>query len=239
MSRPNFLPSNDAELDIWLKSFSGKLTQFSTLLAISPAEVTALQADSVMLTYALAQISWFENELAKRYEYKRTFLDAEIGATIGAYPVLTAPAVAPAAVPAGLMRKISNLVKRIKGMPSYTENIGKDLDIITPKSTKSLKSIDKPSFTLSIEGGHPALKWIKRSVEGINIFVDRNDDKGFVMVCGCTRSKFIDLHELPSVVTNWTYKIIFTKGTSQIGIFSDAAAIAVINDLASVNTSGK
>lgn len=229
MSRPRFIPNNDAEFDIWLKNLIAKLSLHSAQLGITSAEIAALQADSAMLTFVLAQITIQQRELDKRFEFKRNFLDGNIGAIIGAFPASAAVAAAPAAVTAGLVKRIANLVKRIKGMTSYTVVIGKDLGIIPSKQVRSLRADEKPSFVLGSSAGHPMVKVKKNGIEAFNIYVDRNDGRGFVLLCGCTRTKYIDMYPLPAVTTNWTYKIVYTKGMVEYGVPSDASTIAVIN----------
>ena len=90
MSRPRFIPNSDAELDIWLKNLIAKLALYSAQLGITAAEIAALQADSAMLTFVLAQIAIQQRELDKRYEFKKNFLDGNIGAIIGAFPTSAA-----------------------------------------------------------------------------------------------------------------------------------------------------
>jgi hypothetical protein len=148
-------------------------------------------------------------------------------------------AAAPAAVPAGLVTRIKNLVKRITGMPSYTENIGRDMGIVPAKVVKTLKTNEKPVFTVTKEAGHPLLKWKKGSVEGVNIYVDRSDGRGPVLLCGCTRAKYVDMYPLPNTVTNWTYGIIYTKASVEYGIISDSTTIAVMANFAANDNSVK
>ena len=73
------------------------------------------------------------------------------------------------------------------------------------------------------------IKVRKNGIEAFNIYVGRNDGRGFLLLCGCTRTKYIDRYPLPAVTTNWTYKIVYTKGMVEYGLPSDASSIAVIN----------
>ena len=239
MSRPSYLPVNDTELDVWLKNFYAKLVLYAPQFGITAAELAAVLADSNMLTYIVAQLAIQHNELQKRFEYKRTLIDAELGATLGAFPAFAPIAVAPTAVPAGIVKRIANLVKRIKGMPAYTENVGYDCGIIPVKSNRLTKAAEKPSFTLSTEAGHPVLKWKKNGVGSVNIYVDRGDGRGFVLLCGCPRAKYVDMYPLPTSIANWTYKIVYTKGVTEYGLFSDPSSIAVISNLTGSETSVK
>jgi len=231
MSRPSYLPTNDKDFDVWLKNFYAKLVLYATQFGITTAELAAVLADSNMVTYVVAQLAIQQNELQKRFEYKRTLFDAELGATLGAFPTYAAIAVAPTQVPAGIVKRLVNMVTRIKGMPSYTENIGYDFGIIPPKTNKLAKTVEKPVFSVSTNADHPFLKIKKNGAEAVNIYVDHGDGKGFVLLCGCPRAKYIDMHPLPDTLTNWTYKIIYTKGGVEYGLFSDASSIAVISSL--------
>lgn len=231
MSRPSYLPNNDRDFDVWLKNFYAKLVLYATQFGITGAEVSAVLADSNMVTYVVAQLAIQQHELKKRFEYKRTLLDAELGTTLGAFPVYAAIAPAPAPIPAGIVKRITNMVTRIKGMTSYTENIGYDFGIIPTKTSKAAKMLEKPIFSVSTDADHPFLKIKKNGAEAVNIYVDRGDGRGFVLLCGCPRAKYVDMSPLPDTLTNWTYKIIFTKGGVEYGLLSDPSSIAVINSL--------
>lgn len=230
MSRPSYFRKSNAEFDVWFRNFIGKLPLYSTALAVSAAEVSSLQNYSTMVTYTLTQIEWFENELAKRRSYRNQLLDGEIGATAIAFPALATPPAAPTAVPTGLVKILTNMIKRIKSMPAYTEMMGKDLGIIDTAILKTMKATPiKPSFTISISADRPVLKWYKGNTEAIDILVDRNDGKGFVLAGSTNRATFTDMHELPTTLVSWTYKIVYKRAGVIYGEYSDPCSIAVIN----------
>ena len=232
MYRPSFIPRNNADLDIFLRNFVGKLPQHAAVLNISAAEIAALTADSAMLTYFLTQLKWFEAEWEKRREYGKTFIDGELGAIMGAFPGISTPPAAPAAVPAGLIRRLVNMIIKIMHTASYNEYIGRDFGIVVATKTKTTSKADsKPILRITLEGGRPVIKWVKGSMDGVDLYVDRNDGKGFVMLYGCNGAKYKDMSVLPDVITTWTYKAVYKIGVEQVGSFSEASSIAVINIL--------
>ena len=231
MYRTNFLPTREADLDVWVKNFVGKLPQYATALGISTAEINALIAQSAMLTYTITQIEWLKTELAKRIAYKHILLDSKLGSTISAFPSFTVPAVAPATVTAGFIEAIIYMVTRIKAMPNYTESTGQDLGIVPGKSNSAMKTTLKPDLRISFEAAQPVLKWTKGNMTGVDIYVNRNDGKGFVLLYGSNKSKYKDMSKLPAALTTWVYKIIYRQGDKQVGEFSDPVSIAVIDNL--------
>lgn len=232
MYRPSFIPRNNADLDVFLRNIIGKLPQYAAILNITQAEIAALTADSVMLTYYLTQLKWFEAAWEKRKAYGNIFIDGNIGEVLGSFPGLTAPAAAPPAVPAGLVKRIVNLIIKITHTASYNEYMGRDLGIVAPAKAKTAAKADsKPILKIILEGGHPVIKWIKGVMDGVDLYVDRNDGKGFVLLYGCNGAKYKDLSPLPDSVTTWIYKAVYKIGVEQIGSFSEPTSIAVINIL--------
>ena len=244
MYRPSFIPSNPAEFDVWFKNFVAKLAQYTALFSISATEYSALQADSTMVSYAVYQKESSFNDAERRKNYLKALLYGDLNCTLGAFPVSVAQAAAPAAVLGGVMYRLKKMITRIKNMLAYNESIGSELGIweTTPVSMTTISTKTgtiKPYFVLVLEKGRPMIKWKKGPIDGIDIYVDRNDGNGFVMLYGCNRSKYIDMSPLPKVLTNWTYKIIYRKGVEQYGLFSDPSSIAVIDSLMTSGSENK
>jgi len=117
-------------------------------------------------------------------------------------------------------------------MPLYTEIIGKDLGIIPPKTNKNAAYSIKPEIVIWLDADRPVIKWKKLGIEALDIYVDRGDGAGFVLVGTTSRAKFVDMSPLPKVLTLWTYKVVYKKGNKQIGEASNPCSIAVIDSLA-------
>ena len=117
-------------------------------------------------------------------------------------------------------------------MPLYTQIIGVDLGIIPPKPNKNAAYSTKPEIVIFLDADRPVIKWKKLGVEALDIYVDRGDGLGYVLLGTTSRAKFVDMTPLPKVLTLWTYKVVYKKGNKQMGEPSNPCSVAVIDSLA-------
>ena len=226
----SYLPKSDSARSIWLKSFAGKISFYAALLGLSIAEIDAIVADSAAYTHLLDYVDRTKKESKKLVNYKNQLADGTIGSTVGLIPAISSMPEAPDAVPAGIFRRIGKLVQRIKNHPSYTESIGEDLGIVGPEVIVRTK----PKLTITLNAERPVIKWIKGNNESIDIYVDRNDGKGFHFLVTATSTPYIDTYELPSEIhsVTWQYKGIYKKGNKQTGELSDIVNITLLRSIA-------
>lgn len=211
------------------------------MAAVGPAfgvpagEITSIAAQSVAFDYLLNSIESVRNDLARLIAYKNTLMFGAIGETIGAFPV---PVVLPAAPPvaaAGLGEILTNIGTRIRASQGYTEAIGQDLGIVPIKTNAAAKSVamvqNKPNLKVTVVGGRATLEWTKGKMSGVNIYVNKGDGRGFVLLYGSTKSKYRDMSPLPTVLTTWIYQIIYRQGDDEVGEYSDPVSAVVMDRL--------
>ena len=143
-----------------------------------------------------------------------------------AYPnVSNLPAPVPA-VPLGIVPRLSNLVARIKAARNYTEAIGQDLNIV---GTTQLMDIDdiKPIIEIIVRAGRPIIQWSKGDADALEIWVDRNDERGFGLFTIANSPRITDTTPLPATPIHWKYKAIYRLKDAQIGNWSEVTPVAV------------
>lgn len=234
MSRPSYLPTGVYALDVWLRQFISKLPLYAHELKIEDCEIKELEDQLQMHSHLLQYIAWLESELDKQYRFKDSFVEGEICDELQTALISLPRPTPPPAVALGLVKRIAKLVKRIKNMRLYTETIGIDLGIIPPKTNKNAAYSTKPEIVIILDADRPVIKWKKRGVEALDIYVDRGDGLGYVLLGTTSRAKFVDMTPLPKVLTLWTYKAIYKKGNQQVGELSNPCSVAVIDSLASM-----
>ena len=224
----SYLPSTDAEKVIWAGNFKTKLPTYASLLGITPAEVTNTANDYAMYKYIMDMLEAYKQTTSNIVAYKDLLKHTNGQQHLGAIPTLPVLAAAPTAVAEGMFERIAGLVKRIKGHPSYTDAIGKDLGIIAPVQTIDTDTL-QPVLTITLDAGRPHIKCPKGNTDAIDLYVDRKDGSGFVLVGRLLKLDYIDIVSLPpaTLVQEWDYKAIYVIGNDPVGLMSSVAGVVV------------
>jgi hypothetical protein len=229
MTAISFIPSSDNDKGVWLNNFSLKLGIYAPGLGITPTEVQSVNDDSVMFQYMLNLQEVYRQTLQNIVGYKNLLKHAvgqpHLG---GAIPTLPALATPPAAVPEGIFDRVRKLVARIKVHPDYTTNLGSDLGIIASVPVFDPATV-KPDISIRLEAGRPYLKWVKGQADAMDLYVDRNDGAGFVILGRLMRNEYLDVASLSAnkVIDEWSYKGVFVIADQPVGQYSAISSISV------------
>lgn len=229
MSSVSFIPSSDNDKGVWLNNFSTKLGTYAASLGVTTTEVTATIDDAAMFQYMLNLQEIYRQTLQNIIGYKNLLKRAvgqqHISASIPALPVLGTP---PASVPEGIFDRVRKLAARIKASANYTTNIGSDLGIIAPSQTIDQSTL-KPEISIRLEAGRPHLKWLKGLTDALDLYVDRNDGNGFVLLGRLMRNEYLDIGSLPAtkVIDEWSYKGVYVIADQPVGLYSAISSVTV------------
>jgi hypothetical protein len=232
MSNQTYLPRADKDRVVWLKNFNTKFSLYATSLGFSPAEATGITNDTTMFTYIVDMVELFKNEQGKRVAYKNLLVNGDLSTPVSTIPSVPALPAAPPAVQAGIFRRLAKTVQRIKNHPAYNNAIGQDLGIIGAVNVIDTETM-KPILKGALDAGRPIIKWKKGDADSIDIYVDRNDGKGFVFLANDSHPDYIDTFPIPATAI-WEYKGIYKIADEQVGEFSDAISITVTKQVATV-----
>jgi hypothetical protein len=229
MKSITYIPGTDADKGVWLANFSTKLPLYASALGLSPAEVTSVQDDNAFFQYVVAMTEAYKQTMSNLVSFKNQLKHA-IGTThIGALPTLPSLAVAPTGVPEGIFDRVSKLATRIKNSLAYSTNMGADLGIVTPLSAAINVAALQPELKLRLDVGRPRIKWVKGITDAIDLYADRNDTNGFVLIGRLVKNEYIDVTSLGTgkVFDEWKYKAIYVIADEQVGLFSIVMPIDV------------
>lgn len=225
----SYLPVSDADRVVWLNTFSSRIGQYATALGLTAGEVTSVQRDASMYAY-IVQLQ----EAGKQYwtavsGLKKQLRSSPQQSAAPAIPVAPAAGSPPTAVNSGVFNRIILLVSRIKQSSAYSNAMGQDLDIIPPAVTFNPSTM-LPNLEIRLESGHPLLKWKKGEADGVQLYVDRRDNNGFVPLAKVFRSKYLDVMEVPvnTFTATWDYKARYLVGDDEVGQFSAVISINVV-----------
>lgn len=235
MATNGFLPRTDPEKETWLRNFSNKIANYNTKYNITAAEVADVLACLLYFSYYLNYKTQYEEYLKKLKAYITEIKDGlPAGVAASTVPAPPTFAAAPAATTAGIFKRIIILGRRIKDHGSYTVADGFDLGIEVPVSKKAKPNLDtiKPVVKVHlIEGGKPEIVWSRNGMDALEIWVDRDDDKGFVKSDIDIKPNYTDEYPLPEKAALWKYKTIYRMDNKAVGHWSDIVSITVVKQL--------
>lgn len=225
----SFIDHSDEGFGFQLNTFCGKIDTYSVTLSLTPSEITSIKADKDLYLWAL-QVQDDTQKFAQNFTNFKNLLrygsGTEVLTVIPTPPPFPAP---PAIVAANVQKRFSDLVKRIKGSPNYTKAIGEDLGLEvahTPFDPQLGKPVFKTTYS---SGGHPHLIWKKGKFQGVEIWVDRNDTKGWVKLERDFHPDYTDKAALPAVGQSavWNYKMIYLFQDDVVGSWSAEQSMTV------------
>lgn len=228
MSNSKFIPLGDSEKVVWLNNFTTKMGTNATLLGFTPAEITALQKDNAFFQYLVSTIELFRQNLLNFIGYKNMAKYAKKDQHNGALPAVPSMGTPPPAVTEGIFERASKMAGRAKLSLNYTEAIGADLGIISPSSTVDVATL-QPELKIKIDVGKPHVRWIKGYSDALDLYADRDDGQGFILIGRFTRNEYLDITPLATgkVFDEWKYKGIYVIADTQVGLYSNVISVDV------------
>jgi len=155
------------------------------------------------------------------------------GADVMVLPGFTAPAlpVGGTAVPPGALTRIFALVQDIKNSGKCSDANAAALGIVgTAQPGPDLTTI-QPIIDAYIQGNQVIIKWgwggNSAFLDACEIWVDRNDGKGWVLLTIDTTPGYNDTQSFPATSVKWSYKAIYRLDDGQVGLWSQIVSVTV------------
>jgi len=225
----DFVKKEDTAFGLQLKHFADKLPTYASVLGITTAEVASAKADADYFNWTLAGQTAYAQRSKDWTAYKDLLRSSgNSAATLGATPVAPVLPTAVPAVSANIEWRFRQMVRRIKGSTSYTEAIGRDLDIIASTENADYTNV-KPVLKIELVAGQPHIIWKKNGLDGIEIWKD-NGSGNFNLLVFDMRPNHLDNSALPEIGQSivWRYKAIYRKNDQRVGNWSDEISITVM-----------
>ncbi|MES2516443.1 MAG: hypothetical protein V4580_19985 [Bacteroidota bacterium] len=225
----SFIPTSDNDKAVWLNNFSAKLSIYAVLLGITPAELTATQKDATFFQFIINLLELYRQTLKNLTGYKSLVKHAvgqqHLPTTVPALPAL---GTAPPTIPEGVFDRVSKLAARIKNSANYTTSMGYDLGIIATTPVFDPSTM-QPTLKVKLDAGRPFIKWVKGESDALDLYVDRNDTLGFVLLGRLMRNEYVDIASLPAnkLIDEWNYRGMYVISDQPTGLFSSVVPISV------------
>ena len=219
-----YMPKDDVGKARLLAHLAKHLPVHAAALGLTENDLKEVKADADAFAYTLSALETVQSNGKLWTAFKNQQRDGGSGGT--AYPNLTnLPAPVPA-VPLGIIPRLSNLVARIKAARGYSEAIGKDLNIVGTVQVMEIDEV-KPVIEITTRGGQPIIQWSKGDADALEIWVDRNDDRGFGLFTIANSPRITDTTPAPATPVQWKYKAIYRLKDDRIGDWSTITPVSV------------
>jgi hypothetical protein len=201
MKKEDYVPRRESKLVAWGKNFKTKLAQVGPSLGVTPGEISEVETAVDDLTEAIRQ-----NNLAQiAAQAKRKEKDA---------------------VKKKSLAKIRRMVSRMKTHTGWATNIGEGL------GTEAVdQAVDKDNFKPVLKGkalrGFVKIQYIKKGVDGMNIYSRSPEEKEWTFLGFDLRSPYIDTRPLrkPGIPEERLYCAIAVMHDKEIGKPSDIISV--------------
>lgn len=224
MPKNYYLPNDDAGRAALLEHLAAHLPALAETLELGEAHIKQLEADAAAFRYTLASLESVQATAKRWTAYKN--LQRDGGDGTAAYPhVAHLPAAAPA-VPHGIIPRLTSLVARIKAARNYSDDIGRELNIIGAAQIVDTDAA-KPTLDISKKAGQPSIQWPKGDADAIEIWADRGDGLGFRLATITSSVDYTDTSARPATGAVWKYKAIYRLRDTRVGEWSGEVSVAV------------
>lgn len=173
-----WFPGTLAARAAWFQNFTTKFAVVAAGLGLTPADVTAVQNDNVVMQSLVGiteQLKTFEESVR---QYRLITTEGAIGEPAPQFPA-TPALVAPASVPTGVFERLSDMRDRIMTAPAYTDAIGALLGILasTPEPPAEIKPVIKATPLFS--GYRFTVNVTRMGMSGFKILVRRMESEAW------------------------------------------------------------
>ncbi len=197
----DYLPHSDADFLIWFHNFRNKLGSYATQFHIPPEDVNLIQSKGYELEMAVQDANTKKEEAAKSVTHKNE-------------------------VRSIFINSLRKEITRIKAHKNYTDAIGQELGIVSTSSTVDFANY-KAKISAEVTGGLVRIKFVKKSVDGVNIYYRRKGETVWRFLARDTRSPYehrIQLED-PSKPEHYEYRAFGVVNDVEIGQPSDVVEV--------------
>jgi len=228
MAKQDYLPRTDASLAAQLEQFATSIGSYAPTLGVSSADVTTQAADAAYFRHTLQRQQLAAQHGQQWTVWKSAIRDGGDGTVASAPAALAAPnGDSPAPVTPGIVPRFRAIVRRVKAAPNYTPAIGAALGIEGADAPAPDVAGAQPVLRVAFTGGRVHVDWTKGDFDGVEIWTDRGDGKGFAFLAVDTVPDYVDTAVLPATAATWKYKAIYRLADEQVGQWSAVVSIAV------------
>lgn len=230
MAKTDYIRTSDADFAQQLLTFKTTIGGYAATVGVTPAQVTAQAADADYFNYVLASREIMQNGAQQWGGWRNLIRNGGKPPPAGAPVAPTFPAAVPAVAP-GVEARFRALAQQIKASGNYNSAIGEALGIEGAQQTGPDLSELKPVIDAIVSGNQVNITWgwggNSAFLDMIELQVDRNDGKGFVLLAYDTTPNYTDTMSFPSAPTKWRYQAIYRVNDDRVGQWSNPISVAI------------
>ena len=198
----DFVPSSDAELVTWATNVKGKIATEGAELGLTPEDIDDVNSwcDVIIKSINVAEQS--------KATYESAAADKKVKV-------------------ANAISKARKFAKDVKRNNSYTVAIGAELGIVG-KETSFSPSDYKPTLKVASFTGYVTVKFVKKGVEGVNLFSRKKGEATWQKLGFFAHSPCKDLRPLAveGQAESREYMCIGVKKDQEVGLQSNIVSVA-------------
>ena len=162
-----WLPTTLEALAPWFSNFALKFAEFAAELGFTPADVTSVNNDALVVNWLLDAEQAFEANIVGFRKFRDETLFAEKGDAAPPFPLTVLPP-QPATLTTAIIERLVNLVERIQLSDKYTGEIGAQLGILTTTPEQIAPENWKPEIKANAApGGKIENSFVRGESDGI------------------------------------------------------------------------
>lgn len=199
-----FIPRSDPQLCQWLENYSKRIAIYGSRFGLTAEEIALQQRLCTELGEAIRTDDQKHKEwraaVKKTREVKKSALSA-----------------------------VRTMIERVKHLPGWTPEIGHAMGVVKPTLAPAAMAELKPKLTAELFGGKVRLKFVRRPLDGINLYMRRRGEAQWQLVTHATRSPVIDPTPLfaPGISEQREYRALGVRKDQEIGQPSDPVLVVV------------
>ena len=232
MAKADYIKQNDADFSAQLITFKNVIPDYSTILDVTPAAVSAQAADADYFAWCLQLQELLRNSSQQASTWKTLIRNGGTPPASGA-PVVPKFPPGPAAVEPGIEPRFRALAQQCKAASAYNQSIGDALGIVGPEQAAPDYPTLQPAINAVINGTQVLVDWnwggYRNFLGQCELQVDRGEDNGpgFVLLAIDTTPGYTDTHPFPPKPAKWSYRAIYHAGDSRVGEWSNPVSVTV------------
>jgi hypothetical protein len=191
---PIFIERDEYEFFLRSVKFCDKIDTYSSLLDLDPLEVDSYKRENELFNYVFVNKASYGTLAESFMRYKIS----------------------------NMQSLFYDLVYKCKNSRNYTERIGTDLGISTGDfSTRQISHTPVVYIGFNADG-QPVLNWTRGMFDGVEIWKDSGNGRGYQKLDHCSDGEYIDKTVLPNNKCEvWKYSVIYLFKDEMTGNWSD------------------
>lgn len=229
----SLLPKTENERLAWAENFEIWFPTLGADVGFTAAEITSAVNDAKMMRYVIEDARNAAAHSKAKTAYKSAILGGvEEGKNTPESPAYQETAPPAALVEENVLARLSNVARRVKAHPNYTDAIGEKLMIATPESDKNSDNSEaKPQGAgTAMTGSIIRIDWTKGKFDGVIIESQRGDEIVWTRLDRDFRSPFED--ERPPLQAGKPeerrYRLIYFIDDETTGVYSDVIVVITL-----------